>query len=379
MAMFENETDQLITIVRRTTILDAKAIRLRAIFESRIPSNIKVFFRAEVEHYLGAERRTESRTSRFNYDMPEIQLLREQTDALLVHNFVFSRSDFEATLDKCVHFLFNYLCRPQWTLGGFLFEESSKVSAVQISKKLRYLRDYTYFPNILQRYLQQRNIGELTLEEGKGLLARIDDEVLRNHSSAEIAEMTQPFFDFVAYARSTDEVTRTKTLPVRALMYFFEDKKMSAILERLSQERELRHAKEISIHRLANVIERVRTGNEAAALFEEEPESDAVVESSSHASLTAVPEAGPNVEVPRPLPPLFTIEEERSIIKNVFHHNEEQFRAAVKEALDAESWDDAAHTIDHYFLMNDVEPFTKEAILFTNRLQSRFTDQAGAS
>jgi len=75
------------------------------------------------------------------------------------------------------------------------------------------------------------------------------------------------------------------------------------------------------------------------------------------------------------MPPLFSLDEERTIIKHVFRQNEEQFQAAVKEVLAASTWEEAALSIDHFFLMNDVEAFTKEAILFTNKVQSRFTEQ----
>ena len=380
--MFEKETEQLIGIIRQTTIGDAKAVSLRAIFESKVPSNVKVFFRADVEHFLDEDRKKEQRMSKFNYDVPEIQMLQEQIDTLLIHNFIFTKSDFETTLDKCVHFLLNFLCRPQWTLASFLFEDSAKVSTRQILKKLRYCKDYEYFPDILRRYVHQRDITELTLEEGNALLDKIDGEVVRNHSSVELAQMTKSLFDFVAYARSLDMDTSSKTIPTRALMYFFEDKKMSAIHDRFSREREINNVREMSFSQLANVIEKVRTGNEFAHIFDEESEPFAASDDFSPES--PIVSAGqeetsfpfPKIsEPPKPLPPLFTLEEERSIVKNVFHQNEEQFRTAVKEALGAQSWDDAAPTIDHFFLMNDVEPFTKEAILFTNRLQNRFGKQ----
>jgi hypothetical protein len=380
--MFEKETEQLISATRQTTIADAKSVSLRTIFESKIPSNVKVFFRAEVEHFLDEDRKKELRSSKFNCDVPEIQMLQEQIDALLIHNFIFTRTDFETTLDKCIHFLFNFLCRPQWTLASFLFEESATLSALQILKKLRYCRDYVYFPDILRRYVQQRNIGEMTVKEGKALIEKIDGEVVRNHSSVELAQMTQPLFDFVAYARSHDLNAATKTIPTRALMYFFEDKKMASIHERFSREREVNNVREMSFSQLANIIEKVRTGNEYAYVFSEDAEHVTAFDGLSlesptlstgyEESVSSFPKIS---EPPKPLPPLFSLEEERSIVKYVFHQNEEQFRTAVKEALAAQSWDNAALSIDHFFLMNDVEPFTKEAILFTNRLQNRFGEQ----
>ena len=379
--MFEKETEQLITTVRQATIGEAKALGLREIFESTIPSNIKVFFRAEVEWMLDAEQRPEPQPSKFNYNLPEIAMLREQTNALLIHNFIFSKADFEATLDKCVHFMLNYLCRPQWTLNSFLFEESARASTKQIQLKLRYCRDYAYLPDILRRYMQQRGVGEITLEEGRNLVTRIDAEVVKNHSSIELAKMIQPLYDFVAYARSHNMSATAKTVPTCALMYFFEDKKMSAMYERLVREREVSNVKEISYGQLVNLLERVQTGDEHAHIFDENAEplpahDDITLE------LPALPVALKEVETaaakplepPKPVPPLFSLDEERTIIKYVFRQNEEQFQAAVREALGASNWEEAALSIDHYFLMNDVEAFTKEAILFTNKVQSRFTN-----
>ena len=381
--MFEKETEQLIGIIRETTIGDAKAVTLRAIFESKVPANVKVFFRAEVEHLLHEDRTKDHRISKFNYDVPEAQMLQEQIDTLLIHNFVFAKSDFEASLDKCVHFLLNFLCRPQWTLASFLFEGPAKVSTQQILRKLRYCKDYEYFPEILRRYVDQREIAEMTPEEGRSLLEKIDGEIVKNHSSVELAQMTKSLFDFIAYARSRELDATGKTIPTRALMYFFEDKKMPDIHDRLEHERETHNVREMSFSQLANLIEKVRTGNERASIFEDEGGTFVASDDFSSEAMLASPSdedrslTFPKIsEPPKPLPPLFTLEEERAIVKNVFHQNEEQFRTAVKEALGAQSWDDAAPTIDHFFLMNDVEPFTKEAILFTNRLQNRFGEQS---
>ncbi len=377
--MFEKETEQLIASIRQTTIGEAKAIGLREIFESNIPSNVKVFFRAEVESMLDAERKPEPQSAKFNYNLPEIAMLLEQTNALLIHNFIFSKTDFEASLNKGIHFLLNYLCRPQWTLYSFLFEESARASTQQILGKLRYCKDYAYFPEILRTYIQQRSVGEMTLEEGRNLIARIDAEVVKNHSSVELARMTQPLYDFVAYARSHNMSATAKTLPTRALMYFFDNKKMSAIHERLSREREVNNVKEMSYSQLVNILEKIQTGDEHAHLFDETAEPLPALDDLS-LNLPSFPPALKEPEVtsqkppepPKPIPPLFSLEEERAMIKHVFHQNEEQFRAAVKEVLAAATWDEAALAIDHFFLMNNVELFSKEAILFTNTVQSRF-------
>ena len=98
----------------------------------------------------------------------------------------------------------------------------------------------------------------MTLEEGKNLIARIDAEVVKNHSSIELAKMTLPLYDFVAYARSHNMSATARTVPTRALMYFFEDKKIGAMHERLSREREVNNVKELSYGQLVNLLEKVR-------------------------------------------------------------------------------------------------------------------------
>ncbi|HTX18757.1 MAG TPA: hypothetical protein VMG34_08860 [Bacteroidota bacterium] len=380
--MFEKETEQLMTAVRQATIGDRKSIGLREVFESSIPGNVKVFFRSEVESLLDAEQKGAPPSSRFAHDLPEVLMLREQIATLLVHNFIFTKEDFDATLDKCVHFMLNYLCRPQWTLNSFLFEETGRAPASLILRKLRYFRDYGYFPDIMRKYLGQRNITELTLEEGRNLIARIDAEITREHSSLELAQMTMPLYEFVGYARSHELSATPRTVPTRALIYFFDDKKMAPLCERLTRERDVVGNKEIGFHRLINLIEQVRTGDDHARLVNEDSEPLPAADETS-AGLPGLEgregsgamEEEKRHEVPKPLPPAFSLEEERSIIKHLFRHDEAAFRAAMEEVLEAGTWDEAAHAIDHYFVMNDVEPFTKEAILFTNRLQSRFTEK----
>ena len=144
----------------------------------------------------------------------------------------------------------------------------------------------------------------------------------------------------------------------------------------------MNNVKEMSFHQLANMLEKMRTGDEHASLFDENSEPLPAGDDSA-LDLPVMPGVSESISVarqastepPKPLPPVFSLEEERSIIKYVFHQNEEAFRAAMTEALTAAAWDEAALTIDHYFLMNDVEPFTKEAILFTNRLQNRLLEK----
>lgn len=387
--MFEQETEQLKERIRRSTIQGGETIPLRSLTESGIPRNVKAFFRTEVLSILANERKEEPKSSKFDYSNKDVVALQEQIDQLLIDSYVLSKTEFDETLDKGIHFLFNYLCRPQWTLGSFLFDEANVVPVRTVLLKLRCCTDYDYFPTVLERFIRRRGIQEMTADEGRNIVRKIDAEVTKNLSSSQLAQLTQPVFEFVAYARSFPENILKATVPTRALMYFFDDKQMMDIHEALLRERDKEGLKEITLPNLVRIIEHTaghnqpvpkeqanNEDNQFMVISEEQEKSiENTVESSSRTPLpaeTPVVTANPFHLPPAPLPPLFSLDEERSIIKKVFQQDEDAFHRKVEEILAAVSWDEASLIIDHHFTMSDVDPFTKEAILFTNNLQKRF-------
>ncbi|MDE3057563.1 MAG: hypothetical protein KGJ59_06370 [Bacteroidota bacterium] len=386
--MFEQETEQLKERIRRSTIQGGETIPLRSLTESGIPENVKAFFRAEVLSILAEERKGETRSSNFDYTNKDVAALQEQIDQLLIDSYALSKKEFDETLDKGIHFLFNYLCRPQWTLGSFLFDEANAAPVRTVLLKLRCCTDYNYFPTVLERFIRRRGILEMTSDAGRNIVRKIDSEVTKNLSSSQLAQLAKPVFEFVAYARSFPDNILKATVPTRALMYFFDDKQMMDIHEALLREREKEGLKEITLPNLVRIIEHTSGRSEPAP--QELPNDNqftAVTEGREGPSKSGIGFSLPRSErpaektagtanpfhlPPTPLPPLFSLDEERSIIKKVFQQDEDAFHRKVEEILATVSWDEASLIIDHHFTMSDVDPFTKEAILFTNSLQQRF-------
>ena len=173
--------------------------------------------------------------------------------------------EFESLLDESVHFQFNYLCRPQWTLLNFIVGDQRRVASAIIEKRLRYCVDYTYFPELIKRYIADHGLAEVTYEEFKSLIEKIDHEVVSRHSSLELAHMTRALFDFVESGKMVPQVEfEQQTLPINAAIVFFEDKKYPEIYTRLESERDHNRVIQITADRLADIIEIVRTGNEDA-------------------------------------------------------------------------------------------------------------------
>jgi hypothetical protein len=410
--IFESEIELIMNGVRARTIGEAESIRLRDILHADLHPALKAYFRARVWQLLHQERQTEVRSKRLPYGLPEIMRLLEQTDILLVYNYVFGQHDFTLMLDHAVHFQFNFLCRPQWTLLNFIFENQRRRPTSDIRRKLEYCVDYAYYAEIIKRYIDERGLAELTYEEFSDLLEKLDQEIVARHSSVELALMTRPIVRFIDSAMEhVERPIADATIPVNAAIVFFEDKKLNDIKEHLEAERDGNAVTEVSLRQLANIIETVRTGDVSAEVVfpDDHPEETPPV--APPAEVTPKIEAQPQ----KPKPPvrifsdfdedlpivasevariqetvgdpiilddsagmlvnlqsLFSPSEEKTFIKKLFNKDELLFREALDHLNMMVDWRDASKYLQEMYITNDVDPFSEEAILFTDKVQRRF-------
>ncbi|MBE0555640.1 MAG: hypothetical protein IH628_00265, partial [Proteobacteria bacterium] len=236
--IFESEIETIMNTVRVRTIGEADTITLRQMLRSDIHPAIKAYFKSEVEKQLIEARRQEVRSKNFPYALSEIVSLQRQIDVILVHQYQFDQAEFEVLLDQSVHFHFNYLCRPQWTLLNFMFEDRRRITTSEVLRKVRYCADFRYFPRVLQRYIGDKGLAEIEYTEFKSLVKRIDDAILERHSAEDLATLTRPLIKFLGMGLpNTHFAMGEPTLPINAAIVFFEDKHMIELKEKLEEER----------------------------------------------------------------------------------------------------------------------------------------------
>jgi hypothetical protein len=475
--MFDQETAQFFQMLRSNTIGDSSSIGLRSVLESNIPANVKAFFRADVEWLRTQEKAREVRSSKFSFTIPEVRLLDEQIDLLLVNNYTFTRKDFEATADKCIHFLLNYLCRPQWTLSSFFFDAGIRITSDEMLAKLRYCADYSYFRAVLVKYAEARQRTDVGSEEMKRLLKTIDEEVCGNATPKELTVIARPIFDFVGAIRASMQPPLPARVPVRALIYFFEDKKLAKFSNALTAVREMDNGIELTPAMLEMVLEAATvssivpdlTALSAAAEHEAQEEQTAArafslshpagiehrAAEDQHAAdipaahdeheeqagddfgeeqrgLSTAVEGAPEAhtaiapdDLPRPVaaddddevhrmmyqrqadivvsrdetpeppadhlepaenveaeprqsdggptvvaPPYFSDSDRQAIVSTLFNGDEAMFNEAIGAAANSHTWDEAIITLDRFFAEQGIDPFSKEAMMFANILES---------
>jgi hypothetical protein len=409
--IFESEIELIMNAVRARTIGEAETIRLRDLLAADLHPAIKAYFKARIQQLLRQERLTEVRTKRFPYALPEVVRLQEQIDVLLVHNYSFGQHDFALMLDHAVHFQFNFLCRPQWTLLNFIFENQRRRPTSDIRRKLRYCVDYVYYSEIIKRFIEDRGLVEMEYDEFRTLLEKIDNEIVAQHSSIELALMTRPLLRFIESALPAPPAKLADSrIPINAAIVFFEDKKLNDIKERLESERDKNGVTEISLKQLANLIEKVRTKSEEAEVAFPEEKAGAAKsdEKPKETPREEPPKAAPvfvlkppvkifsdfeedqPITEPMRLPAeessgdfayssvlvnlhsLFSPSEEKVFVKKVFQKDELLFRESLDQLNKMTEWKEASQYLQQMFLTNEVDPFSDVAILFTDKVQRRF-------
>lgn len=386
--IFEQEIDQILATVRARTIGEDESITLRQLLNAAIHPAIKAYCRSEVEKILEDERATEHRSKRFPYSLSDVISLQKQIDVLLVQHYEFTQDEFERVLDEAVHFEFNYLCRPQWTLLNYVVGERRRVGMSEVERKLTRCVDYQYFPELIRRYSVDRGLAELTYEEFRSLLERIDREVVRRHRADELAGMTRSLISFVDFGKASPHGSGDQpTLPTNAAIVFFEDKHLDEIKTRLEFERDKNDRAVMTLAELAEVLREVWTDPEGSEplseppVLAEQPTPDAVsvepvsTPSIDHARATDVEIEQPVVVPVATLPDLqdlFSPTDVKRFVRSIFHKDDAAFRTALDDLNRFTAWDDASHFLDDLFVLQNFDPFSKEAVEFTDRVYARY-------
>ena len=396
--IFESEIVTIMNTVRARTIGAEDAISLKEVLASDIHAAIKAYFKAEVERLLQQERVQELRSKRFPYGLPEVIGLQRQIDLLLVNHYVFDQQEFESMLDAAVHFEFNFLCRPQWTLLEFMFEGRRSVGVSEAVRKFKYCVEYNYFAEIFRKYVIDRGLAELSYEEFKTLIEKIDLEIIERHSSRELARLLRPMVEFIEVGIPETPISETgPELPINAAIVFFEDKKLYDIQKELERERDTHERNDISLNDLAGIIAVIKNDGvlepkPEAAADPKEPEvsTDSVEPSPAPAEVAEQPAAKLPPESPAKESPkrqkskkkdapalidvysLFDLKEQKLFVRRLFQKDEVAFRNALDRLNPIGEWKDASFVLDEIFTANNVDPFSKEAIRLTEKLYERY-------
>ena len=237
--MFEQEINETIQRITRDVLQDKTLISLIDILEEpQIPNRFKAFFETEVHWWVYTDDLTRRRDRRFDFAHPEISSLLNYLEQIQVKHARFERDEFLSVLDKAVKLSYNYICRPQTTLKWYIFRGEPTKSLGETLLRLNAFTDYPYFRTVFTDWVDRKReerptFDSISAREFERISRRIDDQILLSSSVDELLEIMNPLFDFVGKGEG-------RSVPIDALIVFFDDKHIGKLVEFLEKEKERR-------------------------------------------------------------------------------------------------------------------------------------------
>lgn len=403
--MLEQEIDIIIARLAERTIGTQTHFTLGQTLASDIPDGIKSYFRCEAMRWLQQDIEPSLHFARVNMSTSRVHRAREVFLRVCASEYIFPRNEFLATLDNGVHFLTNYLCRPQWTLTEFVFGRETTLGGDHILSKLEYLDDYPHYKTLIKGILERKGWSRVDLEQFQSLLNKIDRHYVQQHTGRELAELTAPVFRFLSLTHSST----SDRIPIKPILVFFSDKSEHRIKEYIENICHVRSTAEISLAELREILDdmppvpadatEVITTTTQANESTVELHSDASSADESSVTGTASPPGGAE-EIPQinpgsrrnlalsltfagladkttapVLPELHSIisSELRELFINELFGNDAAYYDAIVATLNATlHWREASLYLNEFYDINNLNPQTDEVMQFTEIVRQRY-------
>lgn len=259
--MSATNSDMLLETLIARTIGEESVLAMSVLRATPVPPGVLRYMHAEILNRLAEDL---SHAPHFARVAPPSAGPDAVRDALLTHaagQYIFPRDEFLAMLVNAARFTENYLCRPQWTLSSFLFLDQPAITTEMLLRKLEYVSDYAYLPQLLRRMVTVSGKQVITSRECIAHIRRIDDAVIREHTPRERALLTKPIFQF--FLLSPD--IGNKPIALRALLLFLEDKQFGPLRDYAEGVWQMRGKSEITMEEFIALNEDFAIGRSSFA------------------------------------------------------------------------------------------------------------------
>ena len=169
--MLDQIIDNIIQKIRQEVVQQGMDdIPLMYILTRNIPHSVKHFFDQEVEIWIREESEKISSSERFDYEMPEVQMLMDKIFDTLKQTATFHINQFNRLLERAIKLQANYLIRPHQTLTQFLFKDSSVITTIEIYDMLKYFDKFQYYKDALTDYFNLKYLREISQNQFEELI-----------------------------------------------------------------------------------------------------------------------------------------------------------------------------------------------------------------
>ncbi|MGH1364401.1 MAG: hypothetical protein ACRBF0_12655 [Calditrichia bacterium] len=428
--MLEQIIENIIQKIRTEVVKPSMdQIPLAYIFTRNIPDSVKHFFDQEVEIWLREESEKFSDSDRFNYEAPEIQMLVDKIFDVLKQTATFHPNRFNRLLERSIKLEANYLIRPHQTLTQFLFKDKKVITTIEVYDMLKYFDKFQYYKDALTEYFNLKYLREISQVQFEELIKGIDLQVFSRNpvetalqtiktignfisegSEGENGQMSVQMLSMILRDRNlsdfaqlveregnngADKLTLTE---LEALLRTGQSPRLSTptpaptpveqplpkpipveTLEDIEQDKPAVHVEEIQVPQQVEPEEVIEEDDSDS--FEEE-ELPVIAETKGMTmrdpSYTAAEHLA-NVVGNKmkgtdlgDLNTMITVKQRKRFIKRIFKKQEKQYDEFISIVNGTETWKDASNLIDSFFYKLSTNPYSKEALEFSDLIYNRY-------
>ncbi len=420
--MLDQIIENIIQKIRKEVVQPGmERIPLAYIFTRNIPASIKHFFDQEVELWIREEAEKFSASERFDYQTPEVQVLIDKIFDVLKQTATFHINQFNRLLERAIKLEANYLIRPHQTLTQFLFKDNFVVSTIEVYDMLKYFDKFQYYKDALTDYFNLKYLRQISQSQFEELISGIDRQVYAKSPVETVLQTVKTINNFVNEGRPAP----TDTLDIKMLLVILKDRNLdgfAALIERQGQEgskdisiadleqilrtgktlRQLRKARaeeKVTVEEIADIekekpkveVESISVSEEVQIPAEVEPEAEeeeyeeeeeqpaAAATAETIAARASAAEQladlvgqkmrGDHLE---DITRLISPRQRKKFIKKIFSKKEKKFLEFLSLMNNTPNWKHASNLIDSYFFQQGINPYSKEALEFSDLVYNRY-------
>jgi len=400
-----------------------------------IPESVKHFFDQEVELWIREEEEKFTSNERFDYDMPEVRRHIDNIFDVLKQSANFHITKFNQLLERAVKLEMNYLIEPQRTLTQFLFKDSPIISTMEIYDTLKYFFRYNYYKDAISDYFNTKYLHEISQDQFIDLMEQIDEKIYKDNMLETTLKTLKTICGFVnealeektevisinvlehafsdhkldAYADLVKQLKESEKTEISLsdLEPILSEGNIE-IIDQVEADSSKREATQIMLENLEDIesskpeVEVSEIDLKQPEITLEEPEEEEIddeleeeeeeveeipVKAKKEESVSEAPahegkEADDlanfvasqikSDQSMEDVNKIITGRNRKKIVKNLFKKKENEFISFVDILNSQTNWKEASVIIDEEFYQRGINPYSKEAILFSDMVYTRF-------
>lgn len=415
--MFDREKQVVINRYCKAIFHERESISISELNNLNIPQQILHFINCEIDNQLNNEFNEIKKFSKFDYDNIRVKPLIDELKILLRLTRKLNYDELSLLFKLALDLSLDYLIRPCETLTSFIFKYEEIQFTSTILERLKYIKDYEYFPILIKSYLEKKKIPRINRNNFIYLLRKIENEYTRDFT---LLEHYQLFNSFKSYLLELN-LYITDLPEYEAFIVYLKDKNQLRFVEFLEEHKEhfkstgtnlpnylksLTHIPKVDEKIFKQEVEIIESfdktdeSTNAEEIVEENStnEKDVVIQATSVANKETVTETDLKTsesnqteiieekpkslfeKLTKPVEKIVTKTFDRNldglmpkglkkkVIKNIFDSNEIEFAEFIKNLNKVKNWDEASLLLTDLFDRKNIQPFSKWAIKFTEFL-----------